>query len=80
MMDPSTLVRAVDMLERLEVAERGSDPKDPRRNPITITLKGLAILQAVSALIPQDAVFKALLSIGAEPVGRLRDLLCDTIQ
>jgi DNA-binding MarR family transcriptional regulator len=79
-MDPSTLVRAVDVLERMELAERGSDPKDRRRNPITITPKGWAILQAVPALVPQDAIFKALLSIGAEPVGQLRDLLRDTIQ
>ena len=39
--DPSTLVRAVDALERKDLARRGTDSHDRRRNPITITEKGI---------------------------------------
>jgi DNA-binding MarR family transcriptional regulator len=34
MLDPSTLVPAVDALERKGLAMRGQDPNDRRRNPL----------------------------------------------
>ncbi len=40
MVDPSTLVPAVDALERKDLARRGHDPKDRRRTPLSLTKKG----------------------------------------
>ena len=43
MVDPSTLVSVVDTLERKGLAERGRDPDDRRRVPISITPEGTRI-------------------------------------
>lgn len=74
-LDPSTLVRAVDALERKDLARRGSDPHDRRRNPITITEKGRELVTAVPVITGEDPTFQALQSFGIEPTMRLRDLL-----
>ncbi len=72
---PSTLVRAVDALERRDLARRGSDPHDRRRNPITITEKGVELVTAVSVMSAEDPTFQALKAIGLESTTQLRDLL-----
>ena len=74
-LDPSTLVRAVDALERKDLARRGSDPHDRRRNPITITEKGMELVTAVPVMAAEDLTFQALQSFGIESTTRLRDLL-----
>jgi DNA-binding MarR family transcriptional regulator len=74
-LDPSTLVRAVDALERKDLARRGTDPHDRRRNPITITPNGLELVSAVPSIDPADPTFLALQSLGAESSTHLRDLL-----
>nr|NIV31109.1 MarR family transcriptional regulator [Anaerolineae bacterium] len=79
-LDPSTLVRAVDALERRDLARRGSDPHDRRRHPITITDKGLDLIQAVPEITAEDPTFQALESIGIEAATGLRDLLRELIQ
>ena len=43
LVDPSTLVSVIDALERKELAERGQDPNDRRRVPISVTEKGAEI-------------------------------------
>ena len=43
MVDPSTLVSAVDALERKGLAVRGRDPRDRRRAPISVTDQGAEI-------------------------------------
>jgi len=79
-LDPSTLVRAVDALERKGLAQRGSDPRDRRRNPITITDKGRELVTAVPVIAGEDLTFQALQSFGVESATQLRDLLRELIK
>jgi DNA-binding MarR family transcriptional regulator len=79
-LDPSTLVRAVDSLERKDLAQRGSDPKDRRRNPITITEKGNELVTQVPIISDQDPTFQALQALGGEATTQIRDLLCQFVQ
>jgi DNA-binding MarR family transcriptional regulator len=79
-LDPSTLVRAVDALERRDLARRGSDPHDRRRHPISITDKGLQLIEAVPEITAEDHAFQALESIGFKAVTDLRDMLRELIQ
>lgn len=78
--DPSTLVRAVDALERKGLARRGSDPRDRRRNPITITEKGADLVAAVPVITADDLTLQALQSFGIESAIQLRDLLRGLIE
>jgi len=79
-LDPSTLVRAVDSLERKDLAQRGSDPNDRRRNPINITEKGNDLATQVPIISDEDPTFQALQNLGVEATTQLRDLLCQLIQ
>jgi DNA-binding MarR family transcriptional regulator len=79
-LNPSTLVRAVDALERKGLARRGSDPLDRRRNPITITQKGMELVTAVPVISAEDLTFQALQSLGVESATQLRDLLRGLIE
>ncbi len=79
-MDPSTLVRSVDSLEKKELVARGSDPHDRRRNPISLTEKGKKLLLEVPMVKERDPVFKALQDLGLEETKELRDLLLKTIR
>jgi DNA-binding MarR family transcriptional regulator len=74
-LDPSTLVRSVDALEREDLARRGSDPRDRRRNPITITEKGMELVTTVPLIAHEDLTSQALQSFGIESTMQLRDLL-----
>ena len=74
-MDPSTIVRTVDALERKSLAGRGVDPDDRRRNPIKISQEGLELIRKVPVVTATDLSFQALQSIGAESVLQLRELL-----
>jgi DNA-binding MarR family transcriptional regulator len=79
-LDPSTLVRAVDALERKDLARRGSDPHDRRRNPITITEKGMELVTTVPVIAGEDLTFQALQSLGMGSTTQLRDLLRELIK
>jgi DNA-binding MarR family transcriptional regulator len=74
-LNPSTLVRAVDSLERKGLARRGSDPHDRRRNPITSTEKGFELVTTIPVISDKDLSFQALQSFGVESTTKLRDLL-----
>ena len=74
-LDPSTLVRAMDSLERKGLAQRGHDKRDRRRNPLTITEKGTDLVGAVPVISGDDLTFQALQSLGVEDATKLRDLL-----
>ncbi len=79
-LDASTVLRAMDALERKGLAKRGSDPHDRRRNPITITEKGIELVNAVPAISPQDPIFQALQALGPEQTGQLKALLRELVQ
>ncbi len=59
-LDPSTLVPAVDALERHELARRTKDPKDRRRTPLSITDQGIALLNRIPALDEAETLFSGL--------------------
>ncbi len=79
-LDASTVVRAMDALERKGLAKRGSDPHDRRRNPITIAEKGIELVNAVPAISPQDPTIQALQALGPEKTGQLKNLLRELLQ
>ena len=79
-LDPSTLVRAVDSLEHKDLARRGSDPNDRRRNPISITEKGDDLVTQVPMISDQDSTFQVLQNIGIDATTQIRDLLCQVVQ
>ncbi len=79
-LDPSTLVRSVDSLERKGLAQRGHDPNDRRRNPISITEKGNDLVTQVPIISEQDPIFQALHNLGIEVTIQIRDLLCQLVQ
>ena len=74
-MDPSSIVRLIDSLERKGLAARGSDPADRRRNPIQLTEAGRVLLAAVPPIAPGDPAVQALTALGDERTRQLRDLL-----
>lgn len=77
--DLSTLVRSVDSLEHKELARRGSDPHDRRRNPISITEKGRELMLQAPVVTEEDPTFQALQSLGIASAAQLRDLLRELI-
>lgn len=79
-MDPASLVRIMDTLERKGLALRSVDPHDRRRNPIQITKKGFEFLAASQVISEKDLTFQALQSLGLETSAQLRDLLLKVIQ
>lgn len=74
-MDPSSIVRLIDSLERKGLVARGVDPADRRRNPIQLTEAGRALLAAVPPIAPDDPAVQALQALGEERTLQLRDLL-----
>jgi DNA-binding MarR family transcriptional regulator len=78
-LDPSTMVRSIDALERKGLAERGIDPRDRRRNPIQITKRGREFISANPVVAEDDPTLQALESQGIEQSKLLRDLLRQVI-
>jgi DNA-binding MarR family transcriptional regulator len=65
-LDPSSIMRIIDALERKGLVMRETDPHDRRRNPIRITDKGAGILLAVPIISDQDPIFRAIDGRGAD--------------
>jgi DNA-binding MarR family transcriptional regulator len=74
-LDPSSIMRIIDALERKGLVMRESDPHDRRRNPIRITDKGAGILLAVPITSDQDPIFRAIDAQGEGQITQLRDVL-----
>ena len=74
-LDPSSIMRIIDALERKGLVMRETDPHDRRRNPIRITDKGAGILLAVPIISDQDPIFRAIEAQGEGQVTQLRDVL-----
>jgi DNA-binding MarR family transcriptional regulator len=74
-LDPSSMVRIIDALERKGLVMRETDPRDRRRNPIRISDLGIELLSVVPAVSERDPAFQALGGLGEDQVAHLRDLL-----
>ena len=79
MLDPSTLVPAVDALERNGFVRRTKDPKDRRRTPLEITQKGLDLLAQFPMLSEDDALVKALNQMSNDHQQQLLSLMRELV-
>ncbi|WP_169237870.1 MarR family winged helix-turn-helix transcriptional regulator [Candidatus Roseilinea sp. NK_OTU-006] len=75
LLTPSTLVPAVDKLEREGYLVRGKDPNDRRRAPLIVTEAGRRALQAIPPIHDDDAFIRSVEVLGTERAKRLRALL-----
>jgi DNA-binding MarR family transcriptional regulator len=73
--EPATLLPAVDTLETRGMLQRGQDPKDRRRTPLTITGQGMALLERVPQVGENDLLLNALKGLGDQKVEQLISLL-----
>jgi len=78
--DPSTLVPAVDALERKELILRQRDPDDRRRVPLSLTENGRALTQQIDTLADDDPILVGLRGMTAESRRELLQLLCELIR
>lgn len=79
MLDPSTLVPAVDVLERNGLARRTKDPKDRRRSPLEITKEGQTLLASIPVLTDEDVLVKSLAQMSEAHQEQLRTLLRELV-
>lgn len=81
--DPSTLVPMVDALERKGLVERGRDPHDRRRVPISLTQRGAEVAAQHPMKAPcaaeNNPLLKSILAMGPERAAQLRDLLREMV-
>jgi DNA-binding MarR family transcriptional regulator len=75
MLDPSTLVPAVDALERKAFARRGRDPDDRRRVPLSLTEQGARFVSCFSVVDAGDPLVRSLQQMGEEQCQDLLNLL-----
>lgn len=78
-LEPASLTPVIDALERHALIERGRDPRDRRRAPITITAKAEALLDGFSEFEGGHVLLRGLDALGAERagafLGAMRELL-----
>lgn len=72
MLVPSTLVSVIDGLEEKGLLRRGTDPKDRRRSPLTLTGEGEELVARAAEMDGDGALVRALAAMGEE---RGRELL-----
>jgi DNA-binding MarR family transcriptional regulator len=77
LLDPSTLVPVVDSLERKGFVQRGRDPNDRRRVPLSITEEGKKLIERELPMGEGDPFVQALSGMGEERAEKLRELLRD---
>ncbi len=78
-LEPASLTPVIDALERNGLVQRGRDPNDRRRTPLTITVKAEGILDAFAEFDGRYSLTRGLSSLGMQR-GRecltfMRDLL-----
>lgn len=73
--DPSTLVPAVDKLERSGYLERQRDPRDRRRLPLAITPEGRELVERIPFMSDDDPLLTGIRALGQEQAGQLAVLL-----
>jgi DNA-binding MarR family transcriptional regulator len=69
------LVPVVDTLEAKGFVNRGRDPEDRRRTPLTITEAGRNVLAQVPAVDEEDSLVRGLAALGTDRSRQLLDLL-----
>jgi DNA-binding MarR family transcriptional regulator len=74
-LDPSTLVPALDALERKGYIRRERDPSDRRRFPLHLTDDGKILLEQVQIAQEDDPIHRAVLALGEEDADLFRQLL-----
>ena len=79
LLDPSTLVPAIDALERKGYAKRGRDPNDRRRIPISLTERGAELLACVPLVDGDDPLFHSLNLMGDEQRHQLLMLMRELV-
>ncbi len=75
MLTPSTLVPAVDKLERQQLVVRGKDPSDRRRTPLQLTDEARSVLNTIPPAHPSDAFVQAIDQLGEAKAMQLHALL-----
>ena len=75
MLNPSPLVPAVDALEKKGLIQRGRDPHDRRRIPLTLTEQGARVVSDVSIVDQEDPIYQGLNGMGQEQAQQLVSLL-----
>lgn len=80
MLDPSTLVPAVDALERKGFAKRGTDPNDRRRAPISLTERGAELATCVPMVDEDDPLVHSLHRMGDVQCEQLLALLRELVR
>lgn len=79
-LDPSTLVPAVDALERKGFVVRGRDPTDRRRIPLSITDEGRILLEHTVIMTDDDPLLLSLNNMGRGEQQQLLELLRKLIE
>jgi len=74
-LDPSTMVPAVDALERKGLVRRGRDPNDRRRAPLSLTEQGSQLASLASVVDDSDPLLQGLRAMGEEQAHQLLTLL-----
>lgn len=72
---PSTLVPAVDKLEREGLVVRGKDPSDRRRTPLILTDAAQRALKTIPSSHPDDLIVRAVSQMEIEHAQQLRTRL-----
>jgi DNA-binding MarR family transcriptional regulator len=80
MLNPSTLVPAVDALERKGLAKRGRDPEDRRRIPISLTERGAEIIACIPTVDENDPLVRSLQQMEAAQCQHLLELLRELVR
>jgi len=75
----ATLVPVIDCLEKDGLITRHDDPKDRRRNPLSLTLKGEKIVSKIACAHKDDLIVRALSKIGRKKTEQLIQILCELV-
>ncbi|MEW6295224.1 MAG: MarR family transcriptional regulator [Candidatus Diapherotrites archaeon] len=75
----ATLVPVIDCLEKDGLIVRSADPKDRRRNPLSLTPKGEKIISKIHFAHKDDLIVKVLSKIGRKKTGQLIQILCELV-
>lgn len=77
--DPSTLVPVIDALVRKGYVERGKDPSDRRRTPLSLTANGEQLLMSLPLVHDSDELVASLRAMGDDKAAELLTLLRELI-